>query len=137
MPFFRIIRRRIRVRRRQSIKNRQAFLLHKETAHILVLGRLGHFAQIYADLGHIFIYHRVSIRNQKTRWGSCSRKGNLNFSYKLALLPPHLADYIIVHELCHLGQLNHSPAFWALVALTVPDFVRHRQELRQAGAVLR
>ena len=149
MPFFRIIRRRIRVRRTrrpQSATSRRAYQLHKEQARTLVESRLAHFARLYSTfpnpaaangVGHSFIYHRVSIRNQKTRWGSCSRKGNLNFSYKLALLPLHLADYIIVHELCHLGQFNHSPAFWSLVALAAPDYQRHQKELRLAGAVLK
>ena len=101
-----------------------ALALHKEAARGIAHARLEHFARFYAALTppHIFTYCRVSIRNQRTRWGSCSRKGNLNFSYKLALLPPRLADYLIVHALCHPGQFNHSPAFWALVALAIPDY---------------
>jgi len=75
--------------------------------------------------------NRITIRNQKTRWGSCSRKGNLNFNYKIALLPQRLADYIIVHELCHLGEFNHSRKFWALVAQTMPDHVDLRKELKK------
>lgn len=75
-------------------------------------------------------YCRISIRNQKTRWGSCSRKGNLNYNYKIALLPERLADYIIVHELCHLKEFNHSRRFWDLVAQTVPDFKQRRKEIK-------
>lgn len=142
MPFFRIIRRRIRVgvRRRRirrsrrvvSPTSRRAFALHKESACAIAHARLEHFARFYAVLTppHTFTYRRVSIRNQRTRWGSCSRKGNLNFSYKLALLPPQLADYLIVHELCHLGQFNHSPAFWALVELAIPEYRTRRDELK-------
>ena len=69
-----------------------------------------------------FSYNRVSIKNQKTRWGSCSKKGNLNFNYRLAIIDPVLADYVIVHELCHLLEMNHSDRFWSLVALAVPDY---------------
>lgn len=77
-----------------------------------------------------FTYHRVSIRQQKTRWGSCSREGNLNFNAKIAFLPPHLADYVIVHELCHLKEMNHSDRFWALVAQALPDHKERRREIR-------
>lgn len=73
---------------------------------------------------------RISIRNPKTRWGSCSEKGNLNFSYKLLFLPDVLADYIVVHELCHLAELNHSAKFWQLVAKTLPDYKERRKALR-------
>lgn len=77
-----------------------------------------------------FPVNRITIRNQKSRWGSCSSRGNLNFSYRVALLPPHLADYIIVHELCHLREHNHSPRFWDLVAQTIPDYRAYRKQLR-------
>jgi len=73
----------------------------------------------------------VKIRDQSSRWGSCSWKGNLNFSYKLVLLPEHLADYVVVHELCHLREMNHSPRFWALVSQTVPDYRAKRRELKK------
>ena len=78
-----------------------------------------------------FAYKRVSVRNQATRWGSCSAHGNLNFSYKLLFLPQAFADYIIVHELCHLKEQNHSPAFWKLVERTIPDYRAIRRELKQ------
>lgn len=80
-----------------------------------------------------FVFHRVSIRNQRTRWGSCSKTGNLNFNYRIALLPPHLVDYIVVHELCHLREFNHSPAFWARVAQCIPDFRECKRQLRAIG----
>ena len=97
-----------------------------ETARSLAKCRLEYFNAIYN-----LEFKRVAIRDQRTRWGSCSRKGNLNFNYRIALLPEHLTDYIVVHELCHLAELNHSPRFWKLVARALPDFAARRRELRQ------
>ncbi len=77
-----------------------------------------------------FVFNRITIRNQRTRWGSCSRKGNLNFSYKLIFLPRHLARYVVAHELCHLQEFNHQKQFWDLVAQTVPEYKKIAQELR-------
>lgn len=65
---------------------------------------------------------RVTIREQKTRWGSCSSKGNLNFNWKLIMAPPEVLDYVVIHELCHLYEFNHSPRFWALVRAQMPDY---------------
>ncbi len=80
-----------------------------------------------------FKYNKITIKNVKSRWGSCSRKGNLNFSYKLALIPQELVDYIVVHELCHLGEMNHSVKFWNLVAKTIPNHKELRKQLKQQG----
>ena len=98
---------------------------YKEKARALVAARLAHFNIFYH-----FPYKNISIRNQKTRWGSCTRKKNLNFNYKIALLEPHLADYIIVHELCHVKEMNHSSKFWDLVSHTIPDYVARRRAIR-------
>ncbi len=78
----------------------------------------------------------LSIRAQRTRWGSCSARGAINLNWRLLLLPSRLADYVLVHELCHLRHMNHSPAFWALVATQLPDHVQRRQELRARQASL-
>lgn len=76
-----------------------------------------------------FEYKNISIRDQKTRWGSCSSKKNLNFSYKIALIPDKLAEYIVIHELCHLKEMNHGENFWKLVEETMSDYKKVRQEL--------
>lgn len=94
--------------------------------------RLDHY-----NAGYGFTYGRVSIKEQKSRWGSCSRAGNLNFNWRLLLAPLSVLDYVVVHELCHLRELNHSPAFWALVARACPDYLTHRRWLRQHGRSLR
>ena len=65
---------------------------------------------------------RIAIREQKSRWGSCSSKGNLNFNWKLIMAPPQALDYVVIHELCHLHEFNHSPRFWTLVAGQMPDY---------------
>jgi predicted metal-dependent hydrolase len=82
------------------------------------------------------VYHTVRIKDQKTRWGSCSAKKNLNFSWRLIMAPPEVLDYVVVHELCHLIHLNHSPAFWQLVKNQLPDYSRHKRWLKDQGATL-
>ena len=73
---------------------------------------------------------KVSIKNQKTRWGSCSGKRNLSFNYKLLFMPENLRDYIIIHELCHLKEMNHSQNFWNLVSEQVPNYKAIRRQIK-------
>lgn len=110
------------------INSRQDYLANKAAALVLVQDRINHFNQHYN-----FQIGKITVRNQSSRWGSCSIRGNLNFNYRIAFLAPRLADYIVVHELCHLRQFNHSAKFWALVAETMPDHLVIRQEIRRAG----
>ena len=79
---------------------------------------------------------RVAIRDQKSRWGSCSQKGNVNFNWKLVMAPPPALDYVVVHELCHLYEFNHSPRFWALVARHMPDYEVWKKWLKAHGKEL-
>ncbi len=78
-------------------------------------------------------YGRITIRNQRSRWGSCSSKGNLNFNCLLMLTPPEVIDYVVVHELCHRLEMNHSPAFWKEVEKIMPDYKSRRKWLRENG----
>ena len=76
---------------------------------------------------------RITIRNQKTRWGSCSAKGNLNFNCLLMLMPPEVIDSVVVHELCHLLEMNHSARFYEHVLSVYPEYRRHHAWLKQHG----
>ena len=81
-------------------------------------------------------YGKITLRCQRTRWGSCSAKGNLSFNCLLALAPPEVQDYVVVHELCHRKQMNHSPAFWREVAALLPDYPARREWLKKNGPTL-
>lgn len=81
-------------------------------------------------------YERIRIAEQKTRWGSCSSRGTLSFNWKLMLAPPKVLDYVVVHELCHLIEMNHSPRFWKLVEEIIPDYKEYRKWLKENGNTL-
>ena len=115
----------VKVRTKRASSVTKHYLENKESARSLVLTRLHYFNQHYG-----LKWNRVAIRNQRRCWGSCTSLKNLNFNYKIQLLPPHLQDYIIVHELCHLKELNHGADFWALVAETIPDYKLKVKEIR-------
>lgn len=91
-------------------------------------------SRLAAQLG--VTYGRITIRSQHTRWGSCSAKGNLNFNCLLMLCPEEVRDYVVIHELCHRKQMNHSPAFWAEVETICPHYNTSRQWLKTNGAAL-
>jgi predicted metal-dependent hydrolase len=103
----------------------------KEKATGIIHDRLQHWNEHYQ-----LHYSKVTFRNQKTRWGSCSAKGNLNFNWRLAMAPIQVIDYVVVHELCHLQHLNHSKKFWALVEQTQPTHKQWRKWLRQKAYLL-
>jgi hypothetical protein len=102
------------------------YALHKEKARVLVQERVHFFAEKFG-----YAFGSIRIGNQKSRWGSCSRRGNLNFNYKIVFLPKELQDYIVVHELCHLKEMNHSPRFWALVEQEIPNWKQLKKELKR------
>ena len=128
MKIYKWVLRRVRVRRprRSSVADRKLYEQHKETARALVTRKIAEF-----NLFYNFPINRVAIKNHKSRWGSCSKKGNLNFNYRLALIPEALVDYVVVHEICHLGEFNHSKDFWNLVAQTIPNHAELRKQLHQ------
>jgi hypothetical protein len=98
----------------------------KSEALIFAQKKVEKFNKVYG-----FKFNEITIKNQKTRWGSCSRKGNLNYNYKIALLPERLADYIIVHELCHLKEFNHGKKFWNQVEKALPDYKERIEEIKK------
>ena len=118
-----MFRRRRRRRRARSVRRYKA---HKEGARAVIREKIQRYNEIYQ-----YRLARISIRNQQTRWGSCSKNGNLNFNYKILFLEEPFADYIVVHELCHLQELDHSQKFWNLVAQVFPNYKQIRGELRR------
>lgn len=95
-------------------------------------------ARLYEIAGaHGVTVSSVSIRNQRTRWGSCGRDGHISLNWRLVLMPSAVRDYVLIHELMHLRRLDHSPAYWKLVAAACPDYREARQWLRKNGPALR
>lgn len=101
------------------------YQLHKKEAEKVIKDGVHFFAKLYG-----VPVKRIAIRNQRTRWGSCSKMGNLNFNYKIIFLPADLRNMVIVHEICHLLEFNHSPKFWAHVARVFPNYRELTRELR-------
>jgi len=109
-----------------SKHTKKEFKENKEKISAIIKEKIDYFNNHYN-----FAFNRIFIKNQKSRWGSCSKTGNLNFNYKMNFLPEKFQDYIIVHELCHLKEFNHSANFWNLVAEKIPDYKEIRQNLRR------
>lgn len=104
------------------------YLRYKDKAHALVEVKTRSLAD-----KHGYRYNKLTIKNQKTCWGSCSRKANLNFNYKILFLSEPIQDYIVAHELCHLKEFNHSKKFWKLVASVIPEYMEIRSHLKKSG----
>lgn len=103
----------------------------REKTRYLVTERVTYYAPIIG-----VSYNQITIRTQRTRWGSCSSKGNLNFNCLLVLVPSEVLDYVIVHELCHLKELNHSERFWTEVSNILPDYKQQKKWLKENGTKL-
>lgn len=103
----------------------------REQTRKLVTERVRYYAPIIG-----VAYGQIAIRTQHTRWGSCSSKGNLNFNCLLALVPPEVLDYVVVHELCHRKELNHSDRFWNEVKRILPDYKARKKWLGESGSKL-
>lgn len=112
----------------KNVDNTKEYKQCKDEALLVVSTAVKKYNIIYN-----FTYKDIHIKNQKTLWGSCSRQGNLNFNYKIALLKESLRDYVVVHELCHLQEFNHSNRFWGLVTKTIPNHKELRKELKETG----
>lgn len=108
------------------------FEVYKDEAKKVIERRIKHFNKNYG-----FKFGKITIKAQKTKWGSCSKKGNLNFNFKIMVLPKDIRDYIIVHELCHIKEQNHSNKFWNLVAMTIPDYLSIKKQLIVVGLQIR
>lgn len=103
--------------------------LYKDKALEMVTERLAALNQKH----YRYKFNKITIKSQKTRWGSCSKKCNLNFNYKILFLPSKIRDYIMIHELCHLKEFNHSSKFWRLVAKSIPEHNKIVDELKIKG----
>lgn len=108
---------------------REKVIALAEEALKVIPERVEYFAKVIG-----VTYGKITIRNQKTRWGSCSSKENLNFNCLLMLAPPEVLDYVVVHELCHRKQMNHSKAFWLEVEKVLPDYKEARKWLKEEGS---
>ena len=97
--------------------------------------RLPERAAYYAGIMGV-TYEKITVRTQRSRWGSCSSRGNLSFNALLMLAPPEVADYVVVHELCHRKEMNHSPRFWAEVERILPDYRQSKRWLKENGQSL-
>ena len=100
----------------------------RERIQTFIEEKVSHYASVMG-----VSYGRITMRNQKTRWGSCSSGGNLNFNWRLLLMPERVMDYVIVHELAHRREMNHSAAFWQIVETYLPDYRERRQWLKVNG----
>lgn len=110
---------------KKNKKNNFFYLKYKEAARRLISKKVEEF-----NLFYNYKINKISIRDQKTRWASCSRSANLNFNYKIIFLPEDLINYIVVHELCHLGEFNHSKNFWKLLEKKIPNYLVVRKKLK-------
>ena len=118
-----------REEKRKSTPAPQPELLSK-TDRMKIQLKIGKRVRHYCEAMGVTVGY-VTVKNQKTRWGSCSAKGNVKFNYQLAFLPDELLDYVVIHELAHRRHMNHSRAFWAEVEKYCPDYLERREQLKE------
>lgn len=111
-------------------EKRAHFKAHKDEALRMISERVMYFYNLYIQHYGEVKRGEIKVKSQSSRWGSCSRKGNLNFNYTLLFLEPEERDYVIVHEICHLYEFNHGASFWRHVAFVVPDYMRIRKGMK-------
>ena len=102
--------------------------LYRDKAREIFEQKVSYYAQMMG-----VSYGRIAIRDQKTRWGSCSGEGNLNFNWRLIFAPAGVLDYVVVHELAHRKEMNHSPRFWKVVEDTMPEYRKYQRWLKENG----
>ena len=102
--------------------------LYRDKAREIFEQKVSYYAQMMG-----VSYGRIAIRDQKTRWGSCSGEGNLNFNWRLIFAPAGVLDYVVVHELAHRKEMNHSPRFWKVVEDTMPEYRQYQKWLKENG----
>lgn len=117
--------------KQDSILDPSKVSLYKKQAQEVIIPRVEELAK-----EHGFMYNSIKITSAQTRWGSCTSKKNLNFTYRLVLAPQKSIDYVIIHELCHLRHMNHSRRFWDEVAKIMPDYKVHEKWLKDHGATI-
>lgn len=121
-------KKRMREQHREQALSKEELQELATQAMTLIQQKVRYYAQIIG-----VTYGRITIRNQRTRWGSCSGKGNLNFNCLLLLMPEEVLDYVVVHELCHRKEMNHSARFWEEVEKILPDYRQRRKWLKDNG----
>lgn len=121
-------KRQAELKKDQTQLTEQQRLFYREMAREVLTQRTAYYAGVMG-----VTYGRIAIREQKTRWGSCSARGNLNFNWKLIQMPPGVLDYVVVHELAHLREMNHSGRFWDLVESYMPEYKTYRNWLKENG----
>lgn len=121
-------KKRLREQYREQALSKEELQELSTQAMTLIQQKVRYYAQIIG-----VTYGRITIRNQRTRWGSCSGKGNLNFNCLLLLMPEEVLDYVVVHELCHRKEMNHSVRFWEEVEKILPDYRQRRKWLKDNG----
>ncbi len=120
--------------RKDAINNAKQIFInwYKNKAFEVIKNRVGYYAKLYN-----FNFNKINITNAKKRWGSCSFKGNLNFSLYLVMAPLDIIDYVVVHELAHLIQKNHSKKYWEIVKKIIPEYKTKRYWLKENGNILK